>query len=114
MLPTIIGANKWYADDGTLVTNSEEDMIFLLVLVNQFSEWPGIHLNANKCKITAFLLDIQPIPRKQERDDALKARLSHVTLAGRPICSLTQDEPLLGGYLGTSLTASLCPDAYLR
>ncbi len=27
-------ASKWYADDGTLVTNSVEDMIFLLDLVD--------------------------------------------------------------------------------
>jgi hypothetical protein len=41
-------ANKWYADDGTLVTNSVEDTIVLLYLVDQFSKWSGIHLNANK------------------------------------------------------------------
>jgi hypothetical protein len=35
-------------------------------------------------------------------------------MAGRPIGSLTQDEPLPGGYLGTSLAASLCPDAHLQ
>ncbi len=98
-------ASNWYVDDGTLVPNSVEDMISLLDLVNQFSEWSNIHLNANKCKIAAFLQDIQPIARKQERHDALKARLSHVSPAGRPTGSLTQDEPLPGGYLGTSLTA---------
>ncbi len=74
--------SKWYADDGTLVANSMEDTISLLDLVNQFSEWPGIHLNSNKCNINAFLYDIQPILRKQKRDDALKARHSHVILAG--------------------------------
>ena len=35
-------------------------------------------------------------------------------LDGRPIGSLTQDEPLPGGYLGTSLTASLSPEAHLH
>ncbi len=40
-------ASKWYADDGTLVTNSVENMISLLDMVNQFSEWSGIRLNAN-------------------------------------------------------------------
>jgi hypothetical protein len=55
-------ASKWYDDDGTHVTNSVEDMISLLDLVNHFSKWSGIHINANKCKITAFLQDIQPIP----------------------------------------------------
>ncbi len=71
-------------------------MIALLDLVNQSSEWSGIRLNANKCKITAFLQDLQTIPRKRDRDDALRARLAHVTLGGRPIGSLTQDEPLPG------------------
>jgi hypothetical protein len=99
-------ANKWYADDGTLVTNSVEDTISLLDLVGQISKWSGIHLNAKKCKITAFIHELQAIPHKHDRDDALRARLAHVNLAGRPIGSLTQDEPLPGGYLGTSLTAS--------
>ncbi len=31
-------ANNWYADDGTLVTNTVDDMIVLLDLVNQFSK----------------------------------------------------------------------------
>jgi hypothetical protein len=107
-------ASKWYADDNTLVTNSMEDMISLLDLVDQFSKWSGIYLNANKCKIPEFVHDIQAIPRKRDRDDAFRAMLAHVHLAGHPIGSLTQDETLPGGYLGTSLTASLCPDAHLR
>ena len=45
---------------------------------------------------------------------ALLSRLAHVQLSGRPIGTLTQDEPLPGGYLGTALTASLCPDAHLQ
>ena len=46
-------------------------------------------------------------PPKEDRDVALRSRLAHVTLAGRPIGALTQDEPLPGGYLSTSLTAHL-------
>jgi hypothetical protein len=68
----------------------------------------------SKCKITAFFHNLQAIPRKRDSDDTLRARLAHVNLAGRPIGSLTQDEPLPGGYLGKSLTASICPDAHLR
>jgi hypothetical protein len=30
-------ASKWYGDDGTLVTNSVEDMISLLDMVHHFS-----------------------------------------------------------------------------
>ena len=37
----------------------------------------------------------------------------HITLACRPIGALTQDEPIPGGYLGTSLTASLSLAAHL-
>ncbi len=55
-------SSKWYSDDGILGTNSAEDIISLLDLVDQFSKWSGIHLNAINCKITAFLHDIQDIP----------------------------------------------------
>ncbi len=102
-------ASKCHADDGTLVTSSVEDMIVLLDLVGQYSKVPGNHLNIRKCNSTAFIHDLQAIPCKRCRDDALRANL-----AGRPIGSLTQDESLLGDYLGITLTASVCPDAHLR
>ena len=107
-------ASKWYADDGTLVTNSIDDMISLLSIIQQFSDWFGIRLNVRKCKGTAYIHELQTISRNRERDDALRARLAHITLSGQPIGSLTHDEPLPGGYLGTSLTASLSPEAHLH
>ena len=107
-------ASKWYADDGTLITNSVDDMISLLAIVQEFSDWSGIRLNVGKCKVTAYIHELQSIPRKGDRDDALRARLTHITLSGRPIGSLTQDEPHPRGYLGTSLTASLSPVAHLH
>ena len=61
-------ASKWYADDGTLLTNSVEDMISLLDIIQQFSTWSGIHLHAAKCKITAYIHELQAIPNKRERD----------------------------------------------
>ena len=64
-------ASKWYADDGTLVTNSVDDMISLLAIVNKFSEWSGIHLNVGKCKVTAYIHELHSIPRKGARDEAL-------------------------------------------
>ena len=82
-------ASKWYADDGTLVTNSVDDMISLLAIVQQFSDWSSIHLNVEKCKVTAYIHELQSIPRKGDRDDALRARLAHIKLARRPIGSLT-------------------------
>ena len=106
-------ASKWNADDGTLLANSVEDMISLLDIIQQVSKWSNIHLNVAKCKITAYIHELQAIPPKRNRDVALRSRLAHVTLAGRPIGALTQDEPLPGGYLGTSLTASLSPKAHL-
>jgi hypothetical protein len=105
-------ARKWYADDGTLLINSVEDMICLLDIIQQFSKWSGIHLNAAKCKITAYIHELQAISPKRDREDALRSRLAHVKLTGRPIGVLTQDESLPGGYLGTSLTASLSPNAH--
>ncbi len=55
-------ASKWYADDGTLLTNSVEDMISLLDMIQQFSTWSCIHRNASKCKITAYIHELQAIP----------------------------------------------------
>ena len=58
-------AIKWYADDGTLVTSSVEDMISLLDTVLKFSSWSGIHLNVDTCKITAYIHALQTIPLKK-------------------------------------------------
>jgi hypothetical protein len=81
--------SKWYADDGTLLTNLVEDMISLLDIIQQFSTWSGIHLNNAKCKITAYIHELQAIPKTRDRDVALLSRLAHVKLAGRPIGALT-------------------------
>jgi len=89
-------------------------MISLLSIVQQFSDWSGIKLNVDKCKVTAYIHSLQTISRKNGRDDALRARLAHITLSGKPRGSLTHDEPLPGGYLGTSLTASLSPETHLH
>ena len=67
-----------------------------------------------KCKVTAYIHELQSTPRKRDLDDALRARLAHITLSGRPVGSLTQDEPLPRGYIGTSLTASLSLVAHLH
>jgi hypothetical protein len=96
-------ASKWYADDGTLITNTVDDMITLLDIVEQFSDWSGIRLNVGKCKITAYIQGLQSIRKKKDRDDALKARLAHVTIGDQRIRALSQDELLPGGYLGTPL-----------
>jgi hypothetical protein len=105
---------KWYADDGTLVTNSVEDMISLLDLVRKCSSWSGIQSNVDKCKNTAYYIyALQTIPRNKHRDDALRARLAHVTRSDHTIGSLTQNEPFPGRYMDTSLTASLSPEAHL-
>ena len=58
-------ASKWYADDDILVTNSVEDMISLLDIIQQFSTWLGIHLNVAKCKITTYIHALQSIPPKK-------------------------------------------------
>ena len=82
-------ASKWYADDGTLLTSSVEDMITLLDVIQQFIKWSCIHLNVNKCKINAYIYELQAIPNKRDRDVALRSRLAHVTLARHPFGALT-------------------------
>ena len=71
-------ASKYYVDDGTLVTNFVDDMVSMLDIAQQFSAWSRIRLNAPKCKITAYIHALQPIPRKRDREEALQARLAHV------------------------------------
>jgi hypothetical protein len=97
-----------------LVTNTIDDIITLLDIVEQFSAWSGIRLNVGKFEITAYLLGLQSIHKKIDKDDAHCARLAHVSPGAHRIGVISQDEPLLGGYLGIALTASLCPDAYLK
>ena len=80
--------------------------------IDQFSTWSGIHTNITKCRVTAFLPNLQHLPKK-DRDDALRARLSPLTLQGKPVPILTQDEPLPGGYLGTQITAALTRTPHL-
>jgi hypothetical protein len=96
------------------VANSVEDMDALLDIVHEFNTWLGIRLNVDKCKITAYIQALQIIRKKRDRDDALGARRAHVSIGGRPMSTLTHDEPLSRGYLGTALTASLCRNAHLH
>jgi hypothetical protein len=46
-------------------------MTSLLDIIQQFSAWSGIHLNIAKCKITAYIHELQSIPKKRDRDAAL-------------------------------------------
>ena len=96
-------ASKWYADDGTLVTNTIEEIVTLLDIVEQLSDWSGIRLIVGKFKITAYIQGLQSMGKKPDRSDALRARLSHITLGGQRIGVLPQDEPLPGGYLAQPL-----------
>ena len=54
--------SKWYANDGTLITNFVDDMISLMDIVQQFSTWSGIHLIAVKCNFTVYIHELQSIP----------------------------------------------------
>jgi hypothetical protein len=89
-------------------------MFTFLNIVEQFIDWSGISLNVGKRKTTAYIQGLQSIREKSDRDDALRARLGHITLGGQRLGVLSQDEPLPRGYLGPALIASLCPDAHLR
>ncbi len=74
----------------------------------------GIRLNIPKCRLVGYLRKLQDIKTNQDRDTALQTRLAHIRIGGIPIPVLSQDDPLPGGYLGTALTASLCPKAHLK
>ena len=65
-----------------MVTNSIDDIITLLNIVEHFNNWYGIRLNVGKCKITAYLQGLESTPKKKDKDDALRARLAHVSLGG--------------------------------
>jgi hypothetical protein len=82
-------ASKWFADDGTILTISVEIMISLPDIIQQINTWSSIHLNVPKCKIAAYIHELQSLPPKRERDEALRSHLAHVKLAGRPIGVLT-------------------------
>ncbi len=56
--------SKWYVGEGTLITNSVEDMISLPNIIQQFSTWSGINLNVAKCKITAYIYALQSVSPK--------------------------------------------------
>jgi hypothetical protein len=71
-------------------------------------------MNIPKCRLTGYIHKLQTIKSKKDRDTALQTRLAHVRINDTPIPVLSQDEPLPGGYLGTALTASLCPKAHLQ
>ena len=60
-------------------------------------------------------MTFKPSPASGKKiDEALRAMLAHVNLVGCPIGSLTQDKPLPGRYLDTTLTASPFPEAHLQ
>ena len=102
-------ASKWYADDATLISDSIPKMISQLQTVERYSDWSGIRLSVPKCCVTAFLQQLQSLHTKSARDSALEGRLAHISIGGRQVRSVSQDDPLPGGYLGTALTASLNP-----
>ena len=106
-------SDKWYADDATFIASTVTDLKIQLDTVNTFSEWSGIRLNISKCRLTGYIHALQLIKRKPARDAALQARLANVRVGSTPIPIISQDDPLPGGYLGTALTASLCPKAHL-
>ena len=100
-----------YADDIALTSKSIRGTQRQLNKIEQFGEWSHIKVNPSKCRTTGWVPGIQSIQKKTERDSALRNSLAHVTILGAHIPTLTQDEPLPGGYLGCQLTASLSPGA---
>jgi hypothetical protein len=87
-------SSKWYTDDGSLVTNTINDMLTLLDLVEQLSNWSGIRLNVGKYKITAYIQGLQSIRKKTDIEDAPRARLAHISLGDHRIGPISQNKPL--------------------
>jgi hypothetical protein len=54
-----------------MVTNTIEDMVTLLDIAEQLSDWSGIRLNVGKCKINAYMQKLQSFRKKADKDDAL-------------------------------------------
>jgi hypothetical protein len=106
-------SNKWYADDATLIASTVTHLNTQLDAVNTFSDWSSIRSNLSKCRLIGYIHAIQLIKRKVDRESALQARLANVPVGSTPIPIISHDDPLPGGYLGTTLTASLCPEAHL-
>ena len=97
-----------YADDVALTTKSIKSISQQQLLkIEKFGEWSHIRVNPNKCRTTAWVPKLQSITKKADRDTTLKDSLAHITILGKQIPTLAQDEPLSGGYLGCQLTASL-------
>ena len=99
--------------NATLIESTIIDLNAQLDAVNTFSKWSGIHVNISKCRLTGYIHALQLIKRKADRDTALQARLANVRVGSTPIPIISHDDPLPGGYLGTSLTVSLCPKAHV-
>jgi hypothetical protein len=107
-------SNKWYADDATLIASTVTDLNTQLEAVKTFSELSGIRINIPKYRLTGYIHTLQQIKRKSDRDAALQARVAHVQVGTTSIPIISQDDPLPGGYLGTTLTSSLYPKAHLK
>ena len=82
-------ARKWYADDGTLITNSIEDMISLLDIIQQLVHGLAFTSMPPNMRLLLTSTHYNLSPPKRDLDVALRSRLAHGTLAGRPIGALT-------------------------
>ena len=90
------------------------DLNTQLEVLNIFSEWSGIRRNISECRLTCYIYELQALKHKKNRDSALQTRLANIRVGHTPIPTTSQDDPLPEGELGTALTASVCPKAYLK
>ena len=75
-------ASKWYADDATLLSDSEPKMVAQLQIVESYSIWSGIRLNVPKCCITGFIQQLQTISTRCSRTHLGTARKKLVRYLG--------------------------------
>ena len=84
--------NLRYADDTTLMAESEEELKSLLVKVKEESEKVGLKLNIQKTKIMAS----SPITSWQTKERKKVKWLSHVQLFATPCAVAYQTSPSMG------------------
>ena len=105
--------SKWYADDGTLVTNTPANLRLQLEKVEAYGDWSGIKCNVSKCRLTGYIHKLQSLPPR-EAAQALEGMLADITIDDTRVPVVGQDEPLPGTYLGTCITASLSFKSHVR
>ena len=107
-------SSKGYAYDAIVVASTIANLNTQIKVVNLFSEWSGTQINIPKHRIVGYIHALQLIKQKTQRDETLQSRLANVRVGNTLLSIISQDDTFSRGYLGTVLTASLCPKVHLK